>query len=109
MASDLQQRLEEAVVDLGGCVTAEEVADILRANGIKGRKGSCASCPIALLVSKRLGGLPVRVELAEIRAYGGTDPESPVAKVWQPEAVGDFITEFDNSRTPSYLLDLVAS
>ena len=93
--SDLQQRLEAAVADLREAVTWQDVADILRTVGIKGRPGNCARCPIALLVSKRLGGLPVRVEMGAIHAFTSPDPDAYIAVAEQSDAVRSFIEYFD--------------
>jgi hypothetical protein len=106
--ADLQQRLDAPIIDLTAARTVSQVATILRTEGITGRPGNCASCPIALLVSKRLGGLPVKVRLGEIEAYASLDDNTPSAVVWQPDAVGEFIELFDRSFTPDNLLDLVA-
>lgn len=107
MATDLQEQLVAAVADLDRAETAAEVAAILRAEGITGKPGSCVSCPIALLVSKRLGGLPVRVEMGQIAAFTSAHTGASNAWVWQSTAVAQFIELFDRYTTPENLRDLV--
>jgi hypothetical protein len=90
----LQERLEEATEDLSRCQVASDVAEILRVEGVQGKRGDCETCPIAVLLLKRLGpGVSVAVDGAQLSAW--IDEYSPTCNVRTPRAVAAFIIEFD--------------
>ena len=61
--TDIQQRLEAALAPLVACTSADEVADVLRAKGVKGRQTDCYTCPLVKYLSHRLGRYYDRIEV----------------------------------------------
>jgi hypothetical protein len=90
-------------------VTLRDVGYILRAEGVAGVRGDCRKCPIAVLVSRRLGQ-PVTVECGYITACVRPrpigDPGDPAhgedcthagdcAAVYEGRAVAHWLGDFD--------------
>lgn len=108
-AESLQARLEAATADLRRCVSLHDVGYILRAEGVAGVRGDCRKCPIAVLVSRRLGSLvTVDVECGWITACAYPDGDGGVlgpdgdclgcVKVNEGRAVADWLSDFDAGR-----------
>ena len=87
----LQERLDTATQDLSECGTADEIAAILRAEGVKGKLGEACACPLSMLLGKRLDGIVVEVDGDDYTAYG----ENETARVFINEAAQEFIHDFD--------------
>lgn len=73
--------------------TAEDVADLLRANGVTGRPGDPCCCPVATFV-RGVSGRKVMV----ILSVGVLTLEGAVEKVDLPPAATTFLECFDADR-----------
>lgn len=99
---DLRRRVQRAVDELG--LTALDMADGLRARGIKGERENALDCPLARAIRAAVPEL-ARVIVGDGYAYirttdwlhGGID-------IKLPPAAGQFVREFD----AGVHLDLVA-
>lgn len=86
----------EAMLDFLGC-TIDEVADALRARGIRGKPRSCWNCPIANLM--KAVGLIAYVGLDYADLYDPMDAGRD-ARVTLPTPVSLFIGAFDLGLYP---------
>lgn len=66
-------------------VTAEDIK--------AGKQASCASCPVALALSRQVGGMPVSVGRHSALILKG----GPCPKYWLPVALTAAIDQFDKS------------
>jgi hypothetical protein len=96
-ATSLPDQVEAALSGLGN--TADEVADRLRALGIKGIRDDAACCPIARLLESALGaGIAVCVGNFSITILGPLGPGGLGFEIEDaPDAVREFISRFDDS------------
>lgn len=91
----LQERLEAATEDLARCQVAADVAGILRVEGVQGERADCESCPIAVLLLKRLGPGVIAEAGESYLTARLLDSWAPGADVPSSAGVRAFIGEFD--------------
>jgi hypothetical protein len=96
---------DELQVLLGTLGTSpEQVAETLRAKGIKGQPMQAHSCPIAKWLSAETGAAVVTVDTGSCGVYLGFGPGRESVQATPPGAVDQFIVQFDDREYP----DLVA-
>jgi hypothetical protein len=91
--SSTQQQIVSTLNQLGP--TADEVADRIRALGIKGRRHSPERCPIANLLTSIPGVMIAEVLEADVEIFVSEDEGTDVIEIPVPDAVSDFIVQFD--------------
>lgn len=103
--TDLQSKLEAALKPLTDCQTADEVADVLRKAGAKGKLRSPCDCPIACYLKSKLGiAESVKVQPSMVTV----SPRDGFAMKDLSEATRSFIYRFDgHSGGDSRYPDLV--
>ena len=82
--------------------TSEEVAASLRAQGVKGIPGDSCRCAIAVAVRAKCSGF---AKWAKVTARGVTFDDPQVIDPPTPEAVRQFIKDFDGRK----YIDLIGS
>jgi hypothetical protein len=93
------RELRPTVNRLFGDVTSSAyVAGLLRARGIKGERGRCRRCPIAVLLTRETGST-VEVYGASAHYAFGNARSSDLGFSSLPAAVEDFVRVFDNEDT----------
>jgi hypothetical protein len=100
VTADITTRATAALDALGH--TADEVADQLRAKGIKGERLDEGACPIANYLSG-IDGV-IDVDVIEKRTWIGVDHSPQMIEVVNPDAITTFVSRFDRG----VYLDLVA-
>lgn len=90
---EVPEEVQAWVTKLGG-MSKEDIADLLRAEGVKGLTGAPNACPIANLIHKKTG---TRVLMGHT-VYSVDDTDTACARV--PVTVGDFIDMFDSDEYP---------
>jgi hypothetical protein len=93
--------LREALKALG--TTREQVASTLDRLGIRGRRGDCRTCPVALYLTDVTGG-HVLVDVLDVRLGSPADH----VLVMLPTPVRDFIDRFDQDYYPG-LVDMAVT
>jgi hypothetical protein len=80
-------------------MTADQIADLMRYNGIKGRPGTAGRCPVADLLHKLHGGRFLVGQKSICRGVG-----KHLERVSTPKSVAVFVRRFDHVEYP----DLIA-
>jgi len=78
--------------------TADEVAASLKRLGVKGRRGSALTCPLAKYLNSRLPGTqPTKVSSVSFQVTG--------SQLYVPAGCSDFVRRFDIGRYPELDID----
>lgn len=99
----LAHRAARTLDELGP--TPDDVADRLRALGIKGDRGSSCACPIALILRAVDGVEDADVLETIAEVWDKANPDAAAVEVHVPQPVSEFIVRFDKG----VYLDLVAT
>lgn len=93
MNTTIAQQVAAKLAALGG--TANDVATILEAAGITGRRGSATNCPIA----NYLGQAGLGIDRAVV-GHGHINVRSGALMVWVPQPAGAsaFVKDFDRGE-----------
>ena len=102
-AADMHKQVTAALTGLG--LDSDQVADALRAKGIKGRRGSECLCPIAIYLGRTVRDIhEVEVQEGELFVqFDGSDGGTESVFVPTPDAIALFVRHFDRG----VYLDLV--
>ena len=87
--------VEQALAVLGN--TSKRVADMLRLYGITGYKSTVLSCPVAVYLHN-VTGIRWQVDTGVIER-----DDEPGIEITIPDAVTEFICDFDNSEYPDLI------
>lgn len=81
--------------------SADDIADMLHARGIRGPKFQADSCPIAIWLREATGAQWSSADGAELQ-YGDANPTPGTGRVAvdTPDSVVDFLELFDSGRYP---------
>lgn len=96
--------VKEALEPVARCTTPDEVAQLLRANGIQGFRGTGSSCPLAVYL-RRQSGLPA-LHVTRLAVYAEGLYEGVLSPVALPLAARQFVAMFDQG---DHYADLRAS
>ena len=82
--------------------TAEEVANTLRAAGVRGERRRCGKCPVAHWLLANTTGYNIEVDPSVIDMWN----YSEVFSVYTPTPVANFIRNFDYTKAFDDLLEV---
>lgn len=91
----LKERTEQALATLAAGGTSDSVAEVLRSQGITGRRRMSSSCPVSRYLQRELG-LGVWLAVGSSTIYV-KHSDTPGADMTLPPAIRDFIKRFDHA------------